>query len=490
MNPLKKLAGQTLIYGMGTIIPRIMNYAVLTPLYTQTLQDGAYGTYTIIYIYVAFLMMCLTFGMETAFFRFTQSDNPKRVFSTAFLSVSFISIAFLIIAYFLSNDLTFVLKLNGHAEYIKLFTAFVVMDALCAIPFAKLRQENRPKFFASLKIVNVILLLALNTIMLLWLPKFAESNPNSFLGEFYFDNTKVTFILIANLIASSLIFIILIPEFFKVQLRMDYKLLRRMLIYSLPILVVSLAGWANEQGGKIILDRFLDSDISRAEVGLYSANTKIAVMMILFVQMFRYAAEPFFFNESNKDDAKQTYANVMKYFVLASWLIFLGITLYIDIVKYFIGSLYWKGLHVVPIILIGYIFYGIYFNLSIWYKLNNKTIYGAIMAIIGVVVTLGLNFLLIPKIGYLGSAWASLFCYLIMMLISYFLGKKHFPVPYPKKRILIYSVSALAVFFISFFVQPLNLYVRLSWNTFLLLIFLGINMRKEINMVYNKILKK
>ena len=474
MNPLKKLAGQTAIYGMGTIIPRLLNYLLLTPFYTRIFIQGEYGIVTELYAYVAFLMVLLTYGMETAYFRFAESErSPSKVYSTSLVSLLITSFLFIFFITFFAQDVADLIRYPANPEYIVYFAFIVGIDAFCAIPFARLRQQNRALRFTIIKIINVSVNIGFNLFFLVLCPYLFENDPDNILLELYSENVGVGYAFISNLIASVVTIILLLPEVVKVRFSLDIALLKRMLSYSYPLLIIGLAGMVNEVSDKILLKYLLPASVdAMAQVGIYGANYKLAVIMTLFIQMFRYAAEPFFFAEAKKKDAKKVYADVMKFFVIFCLIIFLVVMLYIDVVKYFIGADFRSGLKIVPIVLFANLFLGVFYNLSIWYKLNNLTLYGAYIAITGAVVTIVLNILLIPEIGYLGSAWATFVCYLLMMLISYFWGRKVFPVSYDINRIFIYTSFALILYGISEFFRINIESLRLIFHSFYLLIFL------------------
>lgn len=481
MNPLKRLAGQTAIYGMGTIIPRLLNYLLLTPFYTRIFIQGEYGIVTELYAYVAFLMVLLTYGMETAYFRFAESEkSPIKVYSTSLIALFTTSFLFIFFINLFAQDLADVIRYSSNPEYIQYFAFIVGIDAFCAIPFAKLRQQNRALRFTIIKIVNICVNIGFNLFFLVLCPYLAEKDPDSILLRIYSDNVGVGYAFISNLIASLITIVLLLPEIVRIKLSFDITLLKRMLNYSYPLLIIGLAGMVNEVSDKILLKYLLPDNVDAlAQVGIYGANYKLAVIMTLFIQMFRYAAEPFFFSEAKKKDAKKVYADVMKYFVIFCLIIFLVVILYLDIVKYFIGEDFRSGLKIVPIVLLANLFLGVFYNLSIWYKLNNLTLYGAYIAVIGAIITIVLNVILIPKIGYLGSAWATFACYFAMMVISYFWGRKIFPVKYDIKRIFIYTALALILFSISKVFRIETESLRLIINTVYLLTFLAIVIKIE-----------
>lgn len=475
MNPLKQLAGQTIIYGLGTIVPRLLNFLLLTPFYTRVFVQGEYGMVTELYAYVAFLLVLLTYGMETAYFRFVEDSKCKdKVYTTALVSLFTTSFVFVSLVVLFAQQLADIIRYSSNVEYIIYFAFIIGIEAFTSIPFARLRQQKRPIKFAFIKIVNVIVNISLNFFFLWIAPLILEKNPDSFIRWVYSEDIGVGFAFISNLVATIVTLLLLIPDLFRIRIRFDAALLRKMLSYSLPLLIVGLAGMVNEVSDKIFL-KYLwpDPETALDQVGIYGACFRLAVLMTLFTQMFRYAAEPFFFAQAKEKNSKQVYADVMKYFIIFGLFIFLLVMLYIDIFKYFIGSNFHEGLKVVPIVLMANLFLGIFFNLSVWYKLTNLTRYAAIIALIGASITIVLNILLIPLIGYLGSAWAHFTCYLVMVVISFFWGRMHFPVQYDLKRIFLYSLLALFLYMVSQYITPEAFSTHLLLNTFLLLIFLG-----------------
>lgn len=481
MNPLKQLAGQTAVYGMGTIVPRLLNFLLLTPFYTRVFVKGEYGTVTELYAYVAFLMVLLTYGMETAYFRFVENaKNKDKVYTTALTSLFTTSTLFVILVVIFAQPLADIIRYSANVEYIIYFAFIIGIEAFTSIPFARLRQLQKPGRFAFIKIVNVLVNIFLNFFFLWLCPYLLKSNPDSIVGLVYSENIGVGYAFISNLVATVVTLLLLIPDIIKTKIQFDSALLRSMLTYSLPLLVVGLAGMVNEVSDKIFL-KYLWPDRATAldQVGIYGACFRLAVLMTLFTQMFRYAAEPFFFAQAKEKNSKTVYADVMKYFIIFGLIIFLVVMLYIDIFKYFIGSGFHEGLFIVPIVLFANLFLGIFYNLSVWYKLTNLTRYGAVIAICGAAITIVLNIVLIPKIGYLGSAWAHFTCYLVMVVISYFWGKKYFPINYDLKRIFLYVLLALVLYTISNYIKPEQFIMQLLVNTALLTIFLATVYRFE-----------
>lgn len=449
-NPLKKLAGDTLVYGMGTIVPRLLNY-LLVPVYTYwVFTTQQYGKVTVLYSFMGILLVLLTYGMEISFFRYANQykNDVKKIFSTATTSLLITSTIFVVVVFFNKISIASLIKYSGHPEFIVMIALIVGLDAISTIPFAYLRYRNKARRFSTIKIVNVIINIGFNITLLIIIPR---TYPNTYQHFWLYRLTPlVGMVLVSNVLASFSTFLLLLPEMRNFRLKIDTVLLKKLLAYGLPILVIGLAGAINEVSDKILLRYFLPHNVNaQSLVGIYSANYKLAILMMLFIQMFRYAAEPFFFAEYEKDDAKKTYSRVMTTFVGFTWFIFLLVTLFIDGFKYFIGPAFWVGLSIVPIVLMAKLFLGVFYNLSVWYKLTDKTVYGGVVAVFGATVTIVLNIILIPKYGYIGSAWANFFCYFSMMVISYLWGRKIFRVHYEMKKIGLFTAVALLFYFIS-----------------------------------------
>lgn len=472
--------GQTAIYGLSSIVGRFLNY-LLVPLYTYNLPTGQYGIVTELYAYVSFLIIILTYGMETGFFRFSETEkNLNKVYSTTLTSLFSTSLFFILVIIFTFKQIATGIGYESHPEYILWFAFIIATDAFVSIPFAKLRRENKAKKFAIIKLINIFVNVGLNLFFIKLCPYLVEHNPNSWVTSFGFGDISIKYIFISNLVASIITFALLLPDILSVKIEFDASLLKKILIYSLPLLVVGLAGMVNETLDRVLLKVLLPagSDIMQ-QIGIYGANYKIAILMTLFIQMFRYAAEPFFFSQSKEKDAKQTYSKVMTYFVIFGLIIFLFVMLYIDVIKYFIGEDYRVGLKIVPIILMANLFLGIIYNLSVWYKLTNKTKSGAYVALFGAIITIALNIILIPKLGYMGSAWATFFCYLLMMILSYYLGQKSYKINYNLKYISIYFVVTLAIFFFTQYFQIEQQVYKYIVHTILIFGFIALIVIKE-----------
>lgn len=407
------------------------------------------------YAYVAFLVILLTYGMETAYFRFTNKEGNEEslVFGTVLRSVLATSFVFIITAIFFQQGIADWLKYPNHSEYVVWFAIIIGLDAISAIPLARLRHQNKPIRFASINLSSVIVNVALNFFFLGYcMTNYQAGNTNVIIDALYSPEIGVGYVFISNLAASIFKILMSIPILYRVKLTFDLSLLKKLLIYGSPLLIAGLAGIVNETLDRILLKHLLYDTLGEvkamSQLGIYGACYKLSIIITLFIQAFRYAAEPFFFAQAKNKNAPEVYANVMNYFVAVCGLIFLGVTLYLDIIKYFIpNSDYWAGLKVVPILLLANICLGIYFNQSIWYKMTDKTKYGAYIAIGGAIITIALNLLLIPTMGYMGSAWTTLVVYALMVISSYFLGQKHFPVPYNLTKVGSYLGMSLILFF-------------------------------------------
>jgi len=493
LNKFKKLAGQTAIYGLGTIVPRLLNYLLLTPFYTYIFAQGNYGIVTELYAYVAFLVVILTYGMETTYFRFAEKEeNQNQVFSTAFISLLFTTSIFIILTLFFLHPIANSIHYENNSEYIIWMILIVGLDAISAVPFAKLRQQNKALTFVIIKLINVVINIGLNLFFLKYCPKILSDNPDSIVQYIYSENIGVGYAFISNLVASIISFLFLIPIIFSSKLCFNFPLLKKMLHYTYPLLIVGVAGIMNEHADKILLKHFLiipdgvvnSKDYIMSQIGVYGAVYKLAVLMTIFIQMFRYAAEPFFFAQAKEKNSNKTYADLLTYFTIFGLLIFLSVTLYMDVVKYFIGPEYRVGLDIVPIILLANLFLGIYYNLSVWYKLKNLTKYGAIIAILGAIITVGLNVIFIPIYGYIASAWATLICYVAMVVVSYLWGQRYMKIPYSVSKISIYLILAIAIYIFSDNIHPESKLISLSLNTLYLLIFVVFVFAIERNKLY------
>ncbi|MDD6184022.1 MAG: oligosaccharide flippase family protein [Bacteroidales bacterium] len=479
-NEVKKLAGQTAIYGGTTVLSRLLNY-LLVPLHTYLFSNAAdYGVVGELYAWTSLFIVILTYGMETAFFRFSQDEGVKdRVYSTVVGSLLVTSTLFIVLCSVFAQPIADWLRYPAHPEYVRWFSVIIGVDALTSIFFAHLRFLNKALRFAAVKLTNILVNVLLNLFFLLLCPWLLTKNPDSaFVNAIYNPEIGVGYIFIANLVASVVTLLMLFPGILKQKFVFDWALWKKMFRYAFPLLIFGLAGIVNETMDRVLIKRLSLAAEPQASVGIYSACYKISILMTIVIQAFKYAAEPFFFRKAKDKDAKETYAEVMTLFVLVCSVIFTGIMLYMDIVQYFVGETYRVGLPIVPILLMANLFLGIFYNLSIWYKLTGQTKFGAYIAIFGAVITLVLNWLLIPRFDYMGAAWTTFACYLSMMVVSYLLGQKYYHVDYDLKRILFYLLFAVAVYGLSVGVNRWlgieSVGARLAVNTVILIGYLGV----------------
>ncbi len=434
MNPLKKLVGQTAIYGISSVIGRLLNY-LLVPLYTRYFAPEEYGVVTELYAYVAFLVVFLTYGLETAFFRFSKKENDSdKVYGTALISLIVSSCLFLFLTLLSSTSIADYMGFGIESKYVQYFAVIVALDAVSSISFAKLRHEEKAVQFAIIRLFGIFLNIGLNVYFIL-----------------YKEILEIEYIFISNLASSIFTIILLSPQMLRPKIAFSKILWKKMMIYALPLLIAGLAGITNETIDRILLKHLLPGEDPSYQLGMYGALYKLSIIMILFIQTFRFAAEPFFFDYHKNKDDRSVYADVMKYFTIFMAMIFLTVIIFYDFIIGFLGPAYRNhpdGFEIVSILLLANLFLGILFNLSIWYKLTEKTVFGAYLSIFGAAITIALNIILIPKIGILGSAWATLACYFSMVIASYFLGKKYFPIPYQTERVLFYLCGMMTVYFI------------------------------------------
>lgn len=480
MSTIKKLAGQTAIYGLSSIVGRFLNY-LLVPLHTLQFSTNQYGIITEMYAYVAFLVVLLTYGMETTFFRFTSKTDHKleTVYKTILTSLLSTTALFIVWATIFSQGIADWLHYPNNQEFVVWFAVIVGLDAVSSIPLAKLRHQNKALKFAGVNLLNVAINIGLNLFFLGYcMPHFQAGDTNIIIDTLYTPEIGVGYVFISNLIASIVKFLVLTPMMKFWGSPLSKRLLKEMLWFGVPLLIAGLAGITNETIDRIMLKTMLFDTLGEkdtmSQLGIYGANYKISIIITLFIQAFRYAAEPFFFSQEKNKNAKETYAKVMNYFVAVVAIIFLGVMYYLELIKYFIpNSEFWGGLAIVPILLFANIFLGIYYNQSIWYKLTNKTKYGAYIAIIGALITVVANYILIPKYGYVGSAWATLVCYFIMVFISYLWGNKHYPVKYNLIRIFGYLTLAVVLWQLALILGLQNDVTGYLVKTVLLLCFVG-----------------
>lgn len=447
-SPIKSLVGQTAVYGLPTIVGRLLNY-LLVPLYTALLPTNTYGVVSELYAWVAFLLVLLTFGMETAFFKyFHDKEDKESVFRNSFLTVIGMNGVFLLILLLFNQNIADAMLYSEHPEYIILLGIIVSIDAISALPMAKLRSENKARKFSSIHFTAIAVNIGLNL----------------FLLKFVFDGDHpeegVLFILISNLLSSLVKPIGTYKDFLKIELKFNIELAREMMKYAFPLVIAGLAGIVNETIDRAMLKHVLYNrgglSLTEAEsqLGIYSACYKLAMIVTIFLQAYRYAAEPFFFAQAKNENKNKLYVKIMNYFVAAVCIVFLGVSLNIDIFKHFIrNEAFWVGLDVVPILLIANVFLGIYFNQSIWYKLSGQTKFGAYIAIGGATLTILINLIFIPRYGFWASAWATLVVYGAQMIASYLLGQKYYPIAYNLRKFALYFGFAIVLFAIAWLID-------------------------------------
>jgi O-antigen/teichoic acid export membrane protein len=481
---LKKLFGQTAVYGISSILARFLNY-LLVPLYAYIFQPEEAGIYVEYYAYIAFFIVILTFGMETAFFRYYQFRNDKEtVYSTSFWTVFSVNFFFLLIIFLTRNSIATTIGYPHQSYYVILSAMIVALDAISSIPFAYLRSHQKAWRFAFIKTMGILVNILFNLILILFLPWLYKHHYAFFgwLQIFGLHKPQIVSIFISNLLSSFTILLMLVPELKKVKLIYSSTLFKEMILYALPLLILGIAGIINENADRILLKNLLPAHVAMYQVGIYGMCYKMVIIVSVIIQAFRYAAEPFFFEMYKQKDAKKIYADLMNYFISFINFIIIGTIVYMDFFKYFVGPKYYEGLKVVPLLLYSHVFLGIVYNLSIWYKLTDKTIYGAIISITGSTITILLNILLIPHLGYVGSAIANFTCYVSMAVLSYVLGQKYYPVPYDLKKLGFYIIlpviyTLLSMGLVGNHIQ--HLWLRTLFNTLLFLSYILLILKKE-----------
>lgn len=483
MAELKSVVKDTAIYGLSSIIGRFLNY-LLVPLYTAVLPagSGGYGVVTNIYAYVGLILVILTFGMETTFFRFAnkEGEKPLVVYSTTLIIVGTISLFFLCMVLGFLPQISQAMGYATHPEYIGIMGACVALDAFLAIPFAWLRYQKRPIKFAALNLLFIFLNIVTNLLYFLVLPKLYPLYPDV-IGLFYNPGVGVGYIFGLNLVCKAAIVAFFIPELTGFKYILDVALMKRMLRYSWPILVLGIAGILNQTADKIIFPLvYGDIQEGQVQLGIYGACVKIAMIMAMITQAFRYAYEPFVFGKSKDQDSKTTYAKGMKFFIIFTLLAFLCVMAWLDALKYIIAPGYWDGLRVVPIVMAAEIMMGIYFNLSFWYKLIDKTIWGAWFSLAGCTVLLVINFVFIPRYGYMACAWGGFAGYGTSMILSYLVGQKKNPINYPMRCIMTYIALALLLTLVMVYIpESWNIWARLGAKTILVILFAAYIVKKD-----------
>lgn len=476
MANLKSLTKDTAIYGLSSIIGRFLNY-LLVPLYTDaiTKASGGYGVITNIYAYTALLLVILTYGMETTFFRFANKseEDPKKVYATILLSVGTTSLLFVIFVFIFLSPISSIMGYAEHPSYIWVMAMVVAIDAFQCIPFAYLRYQKRPIKFAALKLLFVVLNITLNLIFFLLLPALYKTHPDV-IGHIYDPSVGAGYAFYINLACTAPITFFFYKELTGFKYTFDKQLMRRMMRYSWPILVLGIAGILNQTADKIMFPYIYKGNDAHAQLGIYGAASKIAMIMAMITQAFRYAYEPFVFGKAEDKNNRETYAKAMKYFLIFTLLAFLVVVGYMDILRYIIHRDYWEGLQVVPIVMAAEIMMGVYFNLSFWYKLIDKTIWGAYFSGIGCIVLVAINIIFVPRYGYMACAWAGFAGYATAMTLSYIIGQKKYPIAYPLGSMAIYV--AITVLFYTVMTYANN-HFSTGWallcNTIVLILFVA-----------------
>ncbi|SFR36155.1 Membrane protein involved in the export of O-antigen and teichoic acid [Robiginitalea myxolifaciens] len=475
MKLFQKLFRQTFIYGLATVLPRMLSF-LLVPLYTAVMPPEPYGELSLVFVWFAIFNVILAYGMETAFFRFFNKENDsEKVLTTSLLALTGSTLLFALLAFLVRAPLSDFL--NFDPLYFGYFIVILALDALVIIPFARLRAEEKPGIYAMVKLANVSVNIGFNLFFLLALPKLAAEDPQGLWGSLYQPNYEINYILISMVIASGITLLILSGNYLRRQWVFDQALLRRMLRYGFPVMIAGIAFTINEVFDKYLLSELLPSDIAKAEMGKYAACYKLAMFMTLFATAFRLGIEPFFFSHANSENPRRAYAQITNYFVILGSVIFLAVVVFADVLKVLFvrDEAYWDAMSVVPILLLASFFLGVYHNLSVWYKVTDRTRYGALISLVGAALTIAINLIFIPEYGYFASAWATLAAYGSMMLLSFALGKRLYPIPYNLRKIGFYLGLSVLFAALSFYVFNRNLVVGLG----LLLLFLGLVYRME-----------
>ncbi|WP_298474951.1 oligosaccharide flippase family protein [uncultured Maribacter sp.] len=475
MNPLKKLFKQTFVYGLATVLPRMLSF-ILVPLYTSVMVPGLFGKLSVIFAWFAIFNVVLAYGMETAFFRFySKSKEKNKVVSTSLVSILVTTGAFICIGFVFFESLSELLEVDK--KYLGYVLLILALDALVVVPFAWLRANEKPMRYAVVKILNVGINLGLSIFFLVMLPSFVEGNSDGILSSLYKPNFQISYIFIANVTASGVTLLLMSELYRKTNWFFDKALWKKMMQYAMPVMVAGMAFSINEVFDRILLEKLLPEDVSEAKVGMYSACYKIALFMTLFATAFRMGIEPFFFNHSNSENPQKAYAQITNYFVVLGSIILLGVVVYADILKIIIvrDPAYWEAMPIVPIIVLASFFLGIYHNLSVWYKVTDRTKFGAYISIIGAILTIIINVVFIKYFEYMASAIATLVAYGSMMFLSFYFGRKHYPIPYNFRKIGFYLLLSISFSGIAFYGFDRNLIV----GNILLAIFLGLLYKLE-----------
>ena len=483
MANLKSLAKDTAIYGLSSIVARFINY-LLVPIQTARFaaSGGEYGIITNVYAYVSILIILLTFGMETTFFRFMNRDGeqPERIYSTTLRMLAFTSLASIAVVLSFITPLSSLLGYADHPEYVAVMYVTVAIDAFMAVPFAYLRYQHRPLKFAALKIANILLNISLNLLYLIILPAL-KLNPFGIYDEQF--TLDVGFVFYINLVCTLFSLLLLWKELKGFRFGFDRRACKLMLSYTWPLLVMGVAGQLNQAASQILFPYLYDGSVAeaRTQLGIYGACIKIAMIMVMITQAFRFAYEPFVFGKAKERDNRETYAQAMKFYLIFTLLAFLCVMGYINVVKHIIGSSYWEGLRVVPIVMAAEIMFGIFFNLSFWYKLTDRTIWGAYFSGIGAVVLITINVLFVPHFSYMACAWAGFVAYATSMLLSYFIGQRYYPINYPIKQMAVYLLLTVVLFIgIQYANDTMPVCLSVIVNTLLIAVFVAYIVIKDL----------
>jgi len=476
LSGIKKLAGQTIWYGASSIAARFINYLLL-PYLTYKLSKAIYGEFSLVYSFIPFMNVVFTYGMETAYFRFSSTKDKDSVYNTTSISLIFSSIVLGALLILMRQPIANLLSVGAHPEYIIVAAGIIAIDALCSIPFARLRQESRPVKFALTKIGGILVNIAATYFFISTIPNYLNSHPSHWLNNYYSPNWSVGYLLLANLVQNLFVLLLLSKEFFGFKWNFDWSLWKELMSYGMPLIIAGFAGMINETFDRIMLQWWApvaSVEAAKGEVGIYSACYKLAMLITLAVQAFKMGAEPFFFSQSADKNAPKLYARIMKFFVITLCFMFLTVALYLDVWKQFIRNPeMWVGLKVVPILLLANMFLGIYYNLSVWYKLGHKTMAGAWITVAGATITLIINYTLIPYFSYMACAWATFACYGSMMVISFIWGQKEYPIPYAWKKLVAYIAIVTSFYLIQigvlYFYNPF--WFQFATGTILLFVF-------------------
>jgi len=477
---MKKLAKETAMYGVSSILGKFLNW-MMVPLYTYVLKSSAdYGIVTNLYAWTALLLVMLTYGMETGFLRFANKNKEEagKVYSTTLIAVGTTSTIFALICIFFSHPIANAMGYANHSEFIAMLGTVVAFDAFGCIPYVYLRFKNRPVRFVALNLFAIFVNIFFNIFFLVVCPWLMVKAPN-LINWFYNPNYGVGYVFISNIFSTALVTVALLFDVFVVKFEFDRALLKKMLKYSLPLVVLGIAGIMNQTLDKILFPFLMPGKQGASELGIYGATSKIALVMTMFTQAFRYAYEPFIFAQKKDKNSLDTYADAMKYYILIALFIFLGMVLYMDIFKYIIQRSYWVGLKVVPVVMFSFIFQGIFFNLSLWYKLTDKTMYGAWFSILGTIIMVLLNIILVPTYSYMGCAWAAFACFFVIMIVSYFFGQKYMPIKYDLKTIGLYTVVSIALYIISTFINTPYTILNITLKSILMVIYLVLLVKRD-----------